>query len=120
MTPSGLVSVAIVDSGVHVPHPHLPAVAGGVAIDLQGMEHDDYTDLLGHGTAIASAIHEKAPSAEIYAVKIFDDALATSGAQYWMAKTIPVHVAAATAHEKTMVPIVGKQHFKANLSADYS
>jgi subtilisin family serine protease len=74
----GRVSVAIVDSGVHVPHPHLPAVAGGIAIDLQGMEHDDYTDRLGHGTAVASAIHEKAPSAEIYAVKVFDDALATS------------------------------------------
>jgi subtilisin family serine protease len=72
------VSVAIVDSGVSVPHPHLPAVAGGVWIDLRGEEHEDYADRLGHGTAVAAAIHEKAPSAEIYAVKIFEEGLATS------------------------------------------
>ena len=72
------VTVAIVDSGVNVPHPHLPGVAGGVAIDLTGKEHDDYTDVLGHGTAVASAIHEKAPDAEIHAVNVFENALATS------------------------------------------
>ena len=72
------VSVAIVDSGVSVPHPHLPGVAGGVAIDLHGKETEDYSDVLGHGTAVASAIHEKAPAAAIYAVKVFESALATS------------------------------------------
>ena len=61
-----------------MPHPHLPAVAGGVWIDLQGEEHEDYADRLGHGTAVAAAIHEKAPSAEIYAVKVFSEGLATS------------------------------------------
>ena len=29
------VSIAVVDSGVHVPHPHLPGVAGGVRLDLE-------------------------------------------------------------------------------------
>ena len=72
------VTVAIVDSGVSVPHPHLPGVAGGVAFDLLGEEHEDYSDRLGHGTAVAAAIHEKAPSAEIYAVKVFEEGLATS------------------------------------------
>jgi subtilisin family serine protease len=72
------VSVAIVDSGVSVPHPHLPSVAGGVTIDLRGEEHEDYADRLGHGTAVAAAIHEKAPSAEIYAVRVFEENLATS------------------------------------------
>ena len=67
--------VAVVDSGVNVPHPHLPAVAGGTAFDVEGRQHDDYTDRLGHGTAVASAIHEKAPDADIYAVKVFDDRL---------------------------------------------
>lgn len=33
------VSVAVIDSGVHVPHAHLPSVAGGVSIDLQGTQH---------------------------------------------------------------------------------
>ncbi len=72
------VSVALIDSGVNVPHPHLPAVAGGVAIDLEGRLHDDFTDRLGHGTAVAAAVHEKAPGAELYALKVFDDQLATS------------------------------------------
>ena len=32
----------------------------------------------GHGTAVAAAIREKAPDAELFAVKVFDRALATS------------------------------------------
>lgn len=72
------VGVAVVDSGVNVPHPHLPAVAGGVRIDLEGLVSDDYVDRLGHGTAAAAAIHEKAPDAELWAVKVFDRRLATS------------------------------------------
>ena len=48
------VSVAIIDSGVNVPHPHLPGVAGGVAFDLAGVEHADVVDRLGHGTAAAA------------------------------------------------------------------
>jgi hypothetical protein len=75
---SGPVTVAVVDSGANVPHPHLPAIAGGVAIDLEGVESDDYVDRLGHGTAAAAAIHEKAPSAELYAVKVFHTELATT------------------------------------------
>ena len=72
------ISVAVVDSGANVPHPHLPAVAGGVSIDLEGRESGEYTDTLGHGTAAAAAIHEKAPDAELWAVKVFDRQLATS------------------------------------------
>lgn len=80
MSPAGTVAVtvAVIDSGVNVPHPHLPAVAGGVGIDLQGGETGDYVDVLGHGTAVAAAIHEKAPAAEIYAVKVFQRELATT------------------------------------------
>lgn len=73
-----MISVAVVDSGVNVPHPHLPTVAGGIAIDLEGRESEDYVDVLGHGTAAAAAIHEKAPGAELFAVKIFDRELATT------------------------------------------
>ncbi|MEX2049381.1 MAG: S8 family serine peptidase [Gemmatimonadota bacterium] len=72
------VTVAVVDSGVNVPHPHLPGVASGVAFDLEGKESLDYVDRLGHGTAAAAAIHEKAPGAEIHAVKVFDRELATT------------------------------------------
>lgn len=72
------IGVAVIDSGVNVPHPHLPDVAGGVAFDLRGSESDDYVDRLGHGTAAAAAIHEKAPDAEISVVKVFDRELATT------------------------------------------
>jgi hypothetical protein len=72
------VSVAIVDSGANAPHPHLPAVAGGVAIDFEGAESEDFVDRLGHGTAAAAVIHEKAPGAELWAIKVFDRELATT------------------------------------------
>ncbi len=54
------VSVAVVDSGASSGHPHLGAIAGGVAI---GLDEDggDFVDRLGHGTAVAAAIHEKHP-----------------------------------------------------------
>lgn len=71
------VRIAVVDSGVHAAHPHVGSVAGGVAIDEDGREHDDYVDRLGHGTAVAAAIKEKAPDAELYAVKVFDRSLST-------------------------------------------
>jgi len=76
--PRSAISVAVVDSGVNVPHPHLPGVAGGLAFDLEGKQGDDYVDRLGHGTAVAAAIHEKAPEAELWAVKVFDRELATT------------------------------------------
>jgi subtilisin family serine protease len=72
------VRIAIVDSGVYAAHPHVGSVAGGVAIDGDGREHDDYVDRLGHGTAVAAAIKEKAPDAELYAVKVFDRSLSTN------------------------------------------
>jgi subtilisin family serine protease len=71
------VRVAVIDSGVHAEHPHVGGVAGGVAIDPDGREHGDYVDRIGHGTAVAAAIHDLAPDAAIYAVKVFDRALAT-------------------------------------------
>jgi len=71
------VRVAVIDSGVNRAHPHVGGVAGGLAIDDEGRLHADYVDRLGHGTAVMAAIREKAPEAELYAVKVFDRALAT-------------------------------------------
>jgi subtilisin family serine protease len=73
------VRVAIIDSGVHAGHPHVGDVWGGTGIDDQGRLHDDYVDRLGHGTAVAAVIREKAPAAEIYAIKVFDRELAATG-----------------------------------------
>jgi subtilisin family serine protease len=92
------VRIAVIDSGVHATHPHISGgpyapdtlrgdptaplrvrgLAGGVAIDEDGREHADYVDRLGHGTAVTAAIKEKAPDAELYAVKVFDRTLTTS------------------------------------------
>jgi subtilisin family serine protease len=74
------VRIAIIDSGVHAAHPHVQGVAGGIGIDDHGQGHPDYVDRLGHGTAVTAVIREKAPAAEIWALKVFDRELSATGA----------------------------------------
>jgi subtilisin family serine protease len=69
------VRVAVIDSGVHQDHPHIRGVAGGVAVDATGQVSDDFVDRIGHGTAVAAVIREKAPAASLFAVRIFDTRL---------------------------------------------
>ena len=69
--------IGVIDSGVHAGHPHVNGVAGGIAFTSEGREESDYTDRLGHGTAVTAVIREKAPEADVFAVKIFHDSLAT-------------------------------------------
>src|ERR1051326_7035228 len=70
------IRIAVIDSGVHAAHPHVGGVSGGVAFLPDGREDADFTDRLGHGTAVAAVIREKAPAAELWAVKIFHYSLA--------------------------------------------
>jgi subtilisin family serine protease len=72
------VKVAIVDSGVHAAHPHVQGVAGGIALYNDGTRAADYTDHLGHGTAVTAVIRALAPQAELYAVRVFHQQLATN------------------------------------------
>jgi subtilisin family serine protease len=72
------IRIAVIDSGVHADHPHVRGVAGGVAIHDDGTLDDDFVDRLGHGTAVAAAIREKAPGSDLLAVKVFWRTLATS------------------------------------------
>ncbi len=65
------VRIAVIDSGVHAAHPHVGGVAGGVAIRPDGSTEAGFVDRLGHGTAVAAAIREKAPDAELFAIKVF-------------------------------------------------
>ena len=74
------VSVAVIDSGVSPGHPHLGDIAGGVGI-APDEDVDDFVDRLGHGTAVAAAIHEKAPDAPLYAVRVFERSLSASSTQ---------------------------------------
>jgi subtilisin family serine protease len=71
------VRVGIIDSGVHSAHPHVGNIAGGVTIGPHSLEAS-YVDRLGHGTAIAALIHARAPHAELFAVKVFQDTLTTN------------------------------------------
>lgn len=66
------VRVAVIDSGVHPSHPHVGAVEAGVSFDASGRRGGDTVDRLGHGTAVAAAIREKAPDAVLVPVKVFD------------------------------------------------
>jgi hypothetical protein len=72
------VRVAVIDSGIHAQHPHVGGIAGGAAIRDDDDPVADTTDRLGHGTAVAAAIHEKAQDAELYAVKVFELTLSTT------------------------------------------
>jgi subtilase family protein len=62
--------VAVLDSGITPNHPHIGNILEGIAITPQGTT-DDYIDWVGHGTAVAAAILEKAPNAGLLIVKIF-------------------------------------------------
>lgn len=75
------VRVAVVDSGVNARHSHVR----GVALALRACDGKrgevrwvkDSTDRIGHGTAVAAVIRQKAPLAEIISLKVFDDTLIT-------------------------------------------
>ena len=72
------VRVAVVDSGIAPNHPHVGGlVSTGVSLIGAG---DDTADRLGHGTAVAAVIREKAPDAELVPIRIFDRELATDAA----------------------------------------
>ena len=73
------VRVAIIDSGVNPAHPHVGGVVGGIGLSASGSS-ENYLDYLGHGTAVAGAIREKAPDALLFAVKVFDQSLRTNAA----------------------------------------
>jgi hypothetical protein len=70
--------VAVVDSGIAPRHPHIGAVSGGLRIGRNGEEDEDWADRIGHGTAVAAAIREKAPEAELFALRVFEQELATT------------------------------------------
>ena len=77
------VSVAIIDSGVNPSHSHIGRIAGGAMLlldDEPDLSEAAWLDRLGHGTAVTAAIQEKAPGAEILAVKVFHTALRSSAA----------------------------------------
>jgi hypothetical protein len=69
--------IAVIDSGVHEGHPHVGLVAASVHITVDGLGGDP-VDRLGHGTAVAAAIREKSPEADLFSVKVFDRRLSAN------------------------------------------
>lgn len=91
------VRVAVIDSGVSLAHPHIETIAAGVTIRPDGSTAPHYFDRLGHGTAVTAAIQERAPHAEILAVKVFDWALSAS------IETLVSAIAWACRHEVDLI-----------------
>ena len=74
------IRVAVIDSGVHSANPHIGVAVSGIHLYPDGATDADIVDRIGHGTAVAAAILEKAPAIELVAVRVFDHTLATSAA----------------------------------------
>lgn len=77
------VRIAVIDSGVHPGHPHIDAsrLLPGVAVLADGtLDHaeDAALDRIGHGTAVAAAIQERAPQALILPIRVFREGLRAS------------------------------------------
>lgn len=73
------IRVAVIDSGIYPSNPHIGgASVSGSRIFADGEMDSDFVDRIGHGTAVAAAILEKAPEVELVAVRVFDRTLATS------------------------------------------
>ena len=76
------IRVALIDSGVNAQHSHVGFVAGGIGLALADdgtvRQHQDFSDKIGHGTALAGILRAKAPQVELYAVKVFTDRLQVS------------------------------------------
>ncbi len=83
------VKVAVIDSGVDGTHPRVAGLAGGVAIEAEPDQPDefravpgDHADLVGHGTACASIIRSIAPDVELYSVRVLGPNLKGRGALF--------------------------------------
>ena len=73
--------IGIVDTGVNPWHSHVRGNVTGCRLYLgpDGLvrEDADYSDPVGHGTAVAGIVREAFPEAEIFAVRVFGTAEAT-------------------------------------------
>lgn len=85
------VRVAVIDSGIEADHPAVGGmVRGGVVVEFDRrtksqvrLVPDDHPrDLFGHGTACAGIIHELAPEAELYSVRVFSRDLSGKALQF--------------------------------------
>ena len=77
------VKIAIIDSGVDSEYPEIGPIAQGINIRIgskgQIIWGTDYADQSGHGTACTGIIHQIAPDAKKYIIRIFEQSLVADG-----------------------------------------
>jgi len=73
--------IGIVDTGINPWHSHVRGEVSGCRIFLDGegriCEDSDFSDPVGHGTAVAGVVREVLPDAGFFAVRVFDQGLST-------------------------------------------
>jgi subtilisin family serine protease len=79
MTGHGL-KIAVIDTGINAGHPHICAPTHSVFFDPDET-NPSCEDFLGHGTAVTAAIQEKAPHADYYILKLFENGLSTTSSR---------------------------------------
>jgi subtilisin family serine protease len=72
--------IAVIDTGVNAGHPHICAPTHSVFFDPDET-NPSCEDTLGHGTAVTAAIQEKAPHADYYILKLFENGLSASSSR---------------------------------------
>ena len=73
--------IGIVDTGINPWHSHVRGEVRGCRIYLDNdeklCEDGDFSDLAGHGTAVAGVLRHALPEAGFFAVKVFENGLTT-------------------------------------------
>ena len=79
-----VIEVAIIDSGLAVEHPHVRGLqVRGFALfgDAEPLTRsDDFSDVTGHGTAVAAAFHRLAADTPLLCIRLLDADLRTTTA----------------------------------------
>jgi len=73
--------IGMVDTGVNPWHSHVRGEVRGCRLYVNGSgeicEDSDFSDPIGHGTAVAGVLRQALPAADLFVVRVFDDRLST-------------------------------------------
>jgi len=73
--------IGMVDTGVNPWHSHVRGEVRGCRLYVNDSgticEDSDFSDPVGHGTAVAGVLRQVLPAAELFVVKVFDNGLST-------------------------------------------
>jgi subtilisin family serine protease len=79
--PENKLLIGIVDTGINPWHSHIRGEVHGCRIYVNDggeiCEDKDFSDPVGHGTAVAGILRQVLPAAELFAVRVFENGLTT-------------------------------------------